>query len=181
MSRIGKMPIQLNTGVTAVISDGKVTINGPKGTLEQVIRPEIKVELVDNSIICSVVKESKESPAYWGLTRALINNMIKGVTQGYSKKLQLVGVGYRVKQSGTGITLSVGYSHPIDINAPKGIELKVEDNTNLTISGADKQLVGLTAAQIRKVRSPEPYKGKGIRYIDEVVRRKAGKAGKGSK
>lgn len=170
MSRIGKQPIIIKDNVTANINNSVVTITGPKGTLEYTLRPEVKAEILENQIVCSLEKDTKDASAYWGLTRALINNMINGVTEGYSKKLQLVGVGYRVKQNGKGITLSVGYSHPVEIPAPEGIELKVEDNTTILITGIDKQLVGLTAAKIRKVRPPEPYKGKGIKYSDEVVR-----------
>ena len=181
MSRIGKLPIELLAGVKATVSGRNITIEGPKGKLEFTHRPEIKVEVIDNKVVCTIEKDSKQSSAYWGLTRAMINNMVNGVVKGYSKKMELVGVGYRVKQAGSDITLTVGYSHPVEFKAPKGIELKVEDNTNLTVSGIDKQLVGLTAARIRKIRLPEPYKGKGIKYSDEVIRRKAGKTGKTGK
>lgn len=182
MSRIGKLPVEILSGVKATVSGRTITIEGPKGKLEYTFRPEINVAVLDNKVLCTVAKDSKQSSAYWGLTRALINNMINGVVKGYSKKMELVGVGYRVKQNGAdAITLTVGYSHPVEFKAPKGIELKVEDNTNLTITGFDKELVGLTAAKIRKIRLPEPYKGKGIKYSDEVIRRKAGKTGKTGK
>jgi len=181
MSRIGKLPIEIITGVKATIAGRTITIEGPKGKLVYEFRPEIKVEILENQIVCTIAKDSKEASAYWGLTRALINNMINGVVNGYSKKMELVGVGYRVKQMGTGVSLSVGYSHPVEVIAPEGIEIKVVDNTNMTISGIDKQLVGLTAAKLRKIRKPEPYKGKGIKYLEEVIRRKAGKTGKTGK
>ena len=181
MSRIGKLPIQINTGVTVVVQNDTVTVTGPKGSLKQLIRPEIKVEVVENNIVCSILKESKNSFAYWGLTRALLNNMVKGVTKGYSKKLQLVGVGYRAKQQGSDLVLNLGYSHPIEVKALEGINILVEDPTNIVISGSDKQSVGLLSAKIRKLRPPEPYKGKGIKYIDEIVRRKVGKTGKTGK
>jgi large subunit ribosomal protein L6 len=181
MSRIGKLPIEILNGVKATIEGRVITVEGPKGKLTHEFRPEIKVEVVDNTVVCTVAKDTKGTPAYWGLTRALIANMITGVVKGYEKKMELVGVGYRVKQNGKDVTFSVGYSHPVEFKAPTGIELKVEDNTNLTVSGVDKQLVGLTAARIRKIRLPEPYKGKGIKYSDEVIRRKAGKTGKTGK
>ena len=179
MSRIGKLPIEILEGTKATIVGRTITIEGPKGKLSYEFRPEIKVEIVDNSILCTIAKPSKESSAYWGLTRSLIANMITGVVKGYEKKLELVGVGYRVKQvSKDSISLSIGYSHPVEFKAPAGVEVKVEDTTSLTVFGIDKQLVGLSAALIRKIRKPEPYKGKGIRYAGESVRRKAGKTGK---
>lgn len=178
MSRIGKKIIQIPAGVTISLDKDVVTVKGPKGSLNITLRPEIGVELGDGTASVVVKRETKESPAFWGLTRALIANMVLGVTEGFEKKLELVGVGYRAKQAGTGISLSVGFSHPVEFPAPEGIQLTVEDTTNIIIRGMNKQLVGLTAAQIRKVREPEPYKGKGIKYSDEVIRRKAGKSAK---
>lgn len=178
MSRIGKQPVIIKEGVEVTVVNDLVTVKGSKGELTQKIRPEIKVTIKDGSVIVAVEKETKESSAFWGLTRALISNMIVGVTEGYEKKLELIGVGYRVTSKGSGISLTLGFSHPVEFEAPKGIEIKVDDNKNIIIKGIDKQLVGLTAAKIRAFRKPEPYKGKGIRYAGEVVRRKPGKAGK---
>ncbi len=181
MSRIGKKLIEIPTGVKATFKDSVVEVVGPKGSLTTTILPYIDIVVTDTTIECSIKLESKNSDAYWGLTRSLVFNMIEGVTKGFEKKLELVGVGYRAKQSGNGVSLSVGYSNPVEFPAPMGIEIKVPDTTNITITGIDKQLVGEVAAKIRKVRLPEPYKGKGIRYAGEIVRRKAGKAGKTGK
>ena len=178
MSRLGKKPIEIVAGASTVITGSHVEVKGPKGTLTLDIRPEIKAVVKDSQVVVSIEKEVKESKAYWGLTRSLIANMILGVTQGFEKKLELVGVGYRVKTSADGISLSVGYSHAVEFKTPAGIKLDIIDNQNITISGADKQQVGAVAASIRKIRKPEPYKGKGIKYSDEVVRRKVGKSGK---
>lgn len=178
MSRIGKNAITIPAGVTVTINDKLVTVKGPKGELSQEIRPEIKAELVNNQVVFSVIHKSKQTPGFWGLSRALVANMIKGVTEGFEKKLELVGVGYRVKKAANGITITVGFSHPIEFTAPNGIDFDVADEKSLVVKGIDKQLVGLTAAQVRAFRKPEPYKGKGIKYADEVVRRKAGKTGK---
>ncbi|MFC1700081.1 50S ribosomal protein L6 [Patescibacteria group bacterium] len=179
MSRIGKAPIDIPEGVTVEISGTKVVVKGLKGELAQDIRHEIKVEVKDGQVLVSMEKDIKKAPAFWGLTRALIANMVKGVTEGFEKKLELVGVGYRVKQvSNDTIEMTLGFSHPVKYKAPEGVEIKVEDEKNITIMGANKQLVGLAAANIRKLRKPEPYKGKGVRYKGEVVKKKAGKAGK---
>jgi large subunit ribosomal protein L6 len=179
MSRIGKAPILIPQGVTVEITDSEVVIKGLKGNLSFKYPGDVVLKREGDKVIVEMIGKSKESPALWGTTRALIANMIKGVTEGYEKKLELVGVGYRVKSvSPREISLTVGYSHPVDFTSPEGVELKVEDNTHITVSGFDKHLVGLTAAKIRKIRKPEPYKGKGIKYADEVVRRKPGKAGK---
>ena len=156
------------------IDDGKVVIKGPKGELSQEIRPEIKVEKKDDKILVSPQIEGKRTKAFWGLTRALLANMLKGVVEGYEKKLEIQGVGYRASLEGKDLVLLVGFSHPIKIEAREGIEFKVEKNI-ITISGIDKGLVGQIAAKIRKVKPPEPYKGKGIRYVGEKVRRKVGK------
>ncbi|OGC47254.1 50S ribosomal protein L6 [candidate division WWE3 bacterium RIFCSPHIGHO2_01_FULL_42_13] len=179
MSRIGSQIIEIPAGVTVTVSGGRVVVKGPNGELTQEIRPEIDVKVEDSKVVTSVKIQTNDSPALWGLTRALINNMVKGVTQDYQKKLQMLGVGYRAKKvSDSKISLTVGFSHPVDFEAPQGINLDVEENNVIVIKGANKQLVGLTAAKIRRIREPEPYKGKGIRYEDEYVKRKPGKAGK---
>lgn len=179
MSRIGKKQILIPENVTVTVNGAVVEVKGPKGTLSYTGRPEIKTVLSDKVLTFEIANPTKESNAYWGLTRALVANMIDGVVTGFTKELELVGVGYRVSLvSPTKLSISVGYSHPVVFDAPEGVTFEVEDNKKIKVSGIDKQLVGLTAALIRKVRKPEPYKGKGIKYIDEVVRRKAGKAGK---
>ncbi len=179
MSRIGSQVIEIPAGVTVTVSGGRVVVKGPNGELTQEIRPEIDVKVEDSKVVTSVKIQTNESPALWGLTRALINNMVKGATEDYQKKLQMLGVGYRAKKvSDSKISLTVGFSHPVDFEAPEGVKLDVEENNVIVIKGANKQLVGLTAAKIRRIREPEPYKGKGIRYEDEYVKRKPGKAGK---
>ncbi|HLD50829.1 50S ribosomal protein L6 [candidate division WWE3 bacterium RIFOXYC1_FULL_40_10] len=179
MSRIGRLPIKIPTEVKISIDGQVVSVKGPKGDLTLTLRPEIKVENREGSLVLSVAIESKNSPAYWGLYRALLNSMVEGVTRGYTKKLELIGVGYRAKQSGNdGVSLTLGFSHPIEFKAPAGVTIKVEDNQHVIIEGADKQKVGEVAATLRKYKKPEPYKGKGIKYENEVVRRKAGKAAK---
>ncbi len=182
MSRIGKNPIQIPQGVTVTINESLVTVNGPKGTLNMKVHPVISVAMEGSEVVVKP-KEGKElakgASALWGMTRALVNNLIVGVTQGYEKKLELQGVGYRAELKGKTLVLSVGFSHPVEIPAPEGISFVVDKNI-VTISGIDKYLVGETAARIRKVRKPEPYKGKGIRYVGEHVRRKEGKVVGGS-
>jgi large subunit ribosomal protein L6 len=179
MSRIGRKPVEIPENVTVDIDGRKVVVKGPKGELSIEVRPEIAVKKEDNTIVTEIKIKTKQSNAFWGLTSSLIKNMVEGVVNGYEKKLELVGVGYRVAQNGPDkITLSVGYSHPVEFTSPDGVILQIEDNNKITISGIDKQLVGLTAAQIRKVRRPEPYKGKGIKYVDEIIKRKAGKSAK---
>jgi large subunit ribosomal protein L6 len=179
MSRIGRKPVEITQGVTVEVNGHEVVVKGPRGTLTCSFEREVAVKVADGFVNVEVAHESKRSSALWGLTRALIANMVKGVVDGYEKKLELVGVGYRAKPvSPSEMVLTVGFSHPVEYKAPEGIILTVVDNTHITISGADKQLVGLVAAKIRKIRKPEPYKGKGIRYEGEKVRRKAGKAGK---
>jgi len=179
MSRIGRKPVEITQGVTVEVNEHEVVVKGPRGVLSCSFEREIGVKVEGNVVNVVVVSESKRSMALWGLTRALIANMVKGVVDGFEKKLELVGVGYRAKSvSPSEIVLTVGFSHPVEYKAPEGIVITVVDNTHITISGADKQLVGLVAAKIRKIRKPEPYKGKGIRYEGERVRRKAGKAGK---
>jgi large subunit ribosomal protein L6 len=179
MSRIGKKPIEIPAGVTVTVSDGVAVVKGPKGELSQEIRPEIEVKVKDSTVTTSIKEESKSSSAFWGLTRALLANMIRGVAEGFEKRLQMIGVGYRVKKvSDSKISMTVGFSHPVEFEAPKEITLDVEGNDIIIVRGFDKQLVGLTAAQIRKIKKPEPYKGKGIRYMGEIVKRKPGKAGR---
>lgn len=174
MSRIGKKPILIPDGVEVKIEDSKITIKGPKGELQREIRPEIKIEIKEGKILTIPEKETKKTKAFWGLTRALVFNMVKGVTEGYKKKLQMEGVGYKANLEGEDLILQVGFSHPVKIKKTEGIEFSVEKNI-ITVSGIDNELVGQLAAKIRAVRPPEPYKGKGIRYVGEQVRRKAGK------
>lgn len=179
MSRIGNKPIELPAGVTLTVEKNLVKVKGPKGELEYTLRPEVKLKVEGNVVTVEQIIESRNTSAFMGLTRALLNNMVIGVTTGYEKKLELVGVGYRAKQdSPTKMTMTLGFSHPVVIDTPKGITLEVTDNVNILIKGIDKHLVGLVASKIRKLRKPEPYKGKGIKYEGEVVRRKQGKSGK---
>jgi large subunit ribosomal protein L6 len=177
MSRIGKAPIDLSAGVEVKYDDNTVVVKGPKGSLSQVIDPRIGVSIDDGVVTVSRDSEDREVRALHGLSRSLIANMVLGVSAGYSKELQAVGVGYRGALKGKTLELQVGYSHPVAIEAPEGITFEVPEPTKFIVSGIDKQLVGQVAANIRAVRPPEPYKGKGIRYADEYVRRKAGKAG----
>jgi large subunit ribosomal protein L6 len=177
MSRVGKAPIELPSGVELTNKDNVVVVKGPKGSLAQEIDPRVSLSIEDG--VVSLVRDSdeREVRALHGLYRALIANMVVGVSAGYSKELQAVGVGYRGSLKGNTLELQVGYSHPVSIEAPEGITFEVPEPTKFIVSGIDKQLVGQVAANIRSVRPPEPYKGKGIRYADEYVRRKAGKAG----
>jgi large subunit ribosomal protein L6 len=179
MSRIGKKLIEIPSGVTVHIDGQAITVKGAKGELAIFAPDEIEV-VVESNFVKVMAKDSlKRLFPYWGLTRALIANMITGVSKGYEKRLEMVGVGYRAKQSGgDGASISVGFSNPVEYKAPKGIEIQVPDQTTIIIKGMDRQLVGQVAANIRKIRPPEPYKGKGIKYFNEFVRRKAGKAGK---
>ena len=174
MSRIGKKPILIPENVEIKIGDQKVVVGGPKGELSREVRPEIGVEVKEGKILVSPKIEIKKTKALWGLTRALIANMIKGVTEGYEKKLEIEGIGFRASVEGENLVLSVGFTHPVKIKAPEGIKFSVEKNI-ITVSGTDKELVGQMAAKIRAIRPPEPYKGKGIRYVGEQVRRKVGK------
>jgi large subunit ribosomal protein L6 len=180
MSRLGKLPIKLPEGVVAKIEDGFIIVKGPKGELRQELHDLAKIQINGDEIVVSVKDpEDKKERSFWGLFRSLINNMVVGVTEGFSKKLEVNGVGYRAQSSGRKLTLNLGFSHPVDFDLPEGIDAAVEGNS-ITISGFDKQLVGETAARIRKIKKPEPYKGKGIKYADEVIIRKEGKAaGKG--
>jgi large subunit ribosomal protein L6 len=180
MSRIGKLPVPVPSGVEVALDERVVTVKGPKGTLSHTVAAPIVVDRDDEgAITVARPNDERESRSLHGLTRTLIANMVTGVTQGYEKKLEIVGVGYRVLSKGpTQMEFQLGYSHPIVFDAPEGITFTVEGPTRFGVSGIDKQLVGEVAANIRKLRKPEPYKGKGIRYAGEVVRRKVGKAGK---
>ncbi len=179
MSRIGKLPIAVPSGVDVAVQERLVTVKGPKGTLSHTVAAPITVEQTDGVLEVKRPDDERESRSLHGLTRTLINNMVVGVTEGYEKKLEIVGVGYRVLSKGpTQLEFQLGYSHSITFDAPDGITFAVEGPTKLGVQGIDKQLVGETAANIRKLRKPEPYKGKGVRYAGEQVRRKVGKAGK---
>mgnify|MGYP000635532479 FL=1 len=178
MSRIGKLPIPLPAGVTVAIDGQNVSVKGPKGELALTISEPIKVTLEDNSVIVSRPDDEAKSKSLHGLSRTLIANNVHGVSTGFTKTLEIIGTGYRAAAKGSNIELALGFSHPVVIEPPKGITLTVEGNTKIIISGVDKQAVGEVAANIRKIRKPEPYKGKGIRYEGERVRRKAGKSGK---
>jgi large subunit ribosomal protein L6 len=179
MSRIGKRPITIPSGVTVTLGDNNVVeVKGPKGSLKRVIRPEMVLELNGTELLVKPAGETRLHRSLHGLSRTLLDNMVVGVSEGFSKRLELVGVGYRAATAGNTITLQLGYSHPVVIDLPDGVTAVVEGNTKITIAGSDKQAVGDIAAKIRFKRPPEPYKGKGVRYSDEVVRRKAGKSGK---
>ena len=174
MSKIGKNPIKIPVGVIVAIKDGEVKVKGPKGELTRDFLKEIKIEAADGKIILQIAKKTKNSSALWGTYASHVKNMIEGVTRGFEKKLEIEGVGYRVKLEGDKLVLSLGFSHPIEIKKPAGVNFQVEKN-KIIISGNDKESVGQTAASIRAFKKVEPYKGKGIRYEGEVVRRKAGK------
>lgn len=179
MSRVGKKPIQIPAGVEVKIAGEKIVVRGPKGELSRTVRPEMKVAVEAGQILVKPdpaldLEKEKRASAFWGLTRALIQNMIDGVTKGFEKKLELVGIGYRAASEKGDLVLNVGFTHPVRIRGPEGINFSVEKNI-ITVSGIDKELVGQIAAQIRRIRPPEPYKGKGIRYVGEAVRKKLGK------
>lgn len=178
MSRIGKKPINIPEGVEITVSDNLVTVKGPKGQLNKIIPKDISIDIKDN--VLTVTRPSDSSPhrALHGLSRSLINNMVEGVTKGFEKTLELVGVGYRATKQGNNVNIAIGYSHPVVIEPGEGIELDVPAPNKIIVKGIDKEAVGLLAANIRDVRRPEPYKGKGIKYLDEKIRRKVGKAGK---
>ena len=175
MSRIGKQPIPLPEGVMVSIETGLVRVNGPKGELAERVNGDLKVEQDNGSVVVSRPSDRGEHRALHGLTRSLINNMVVGVTEGFEKRLEIQGVGYRAQLKGKNLELALGYSHPVPIEAPEGIEFEVPSPTEVIVRGISKQVVGETAARIRKKRPPEPYKGKGIRYKDEYVARKVGK------
>ena len=178
MSRIGRLPVTVPAGVDIAIDGRTVTVTGPKGTLSHTVSEPISVSREDGAITVARPNDERESKALHGLSRTLIANMVTGVTSGYSKTLEIVGTGYRVTPRGTDLEFALGFSHPVVITAPDGISFRVETNTRFVVEGIDKQKVGEVAANIRKLRRPDPYKGKGVRYQGEVIRRKAGKAGK---
>lgn len=179
MSRIGRLPISVPAGVDVTIDGQEVAVKGPKGALSLTIRePMAVVREDDGSLVVQRPNDERENKALHGLTRSLINNMVVGVTEGYERKLEISGTGYRVAANGTDLEFSLGFSHPVVVKAPEGITFQVENPTKFSVVGTDKQLVGEIAANIRKLRKPDPYKAKGIRYAGEVIRRKAGKAGK---
>lgn len=179
MSRKGKLPIDIPNGVEVKVEDNQICVKGPKGELKQDLIPPIKVDIADGKVTISLHEKYSEMGNFWGLYRALVDNMVIGTTKGWSKGLECVGVGYRAAVKGKQLSLNLGYSHPTDLDIPAGIEVSVEKNTKITIQGPNKQAVGQFAARVRAVRPPEPYKGKGVKYADERIRRKAGKSGKG--
>ena len=179
MSRIGRMPIAIPAGVTVEIAENnKVTVKGPKGTLERVLPEEMTIKVEGSEVVVTRPNDLKKMKSLHGLTRTLIANMVKGVTDGYEKVLEINGVGYRAQKQGKKLVLSLGYSHPVEMEDPEGLETVVEGTNKITVKGIDKEKVGQFAAEIRDKRRPEPYKGKGIKYADEVIRRKVGKTGK---
>ena len=179
MSRIGRMPIAVPAGTTVVIAENnKVTVTGPKGTLERVLPAEMDIKLENSEIIVTRPNDLKRNKSLHGLTRTLISNMVTGVTAGYEKVLEVNGVGYKAQKNGKTLVLSLGYSHPVEMEDPEGLESVLDGQNKITIKGIDKEKVGQYAAEIRDKRRPEPYKGKGIKYADEVIRRKVGKTGK---
>ncbi len=177
MSRVGKAPIELPKGVEVTVKGNTVHVKGPKGELELETRPEIDVEVKDGQVVFTRSSEEKQIRAYHGLTRALVANMVEGVSEGYRKALEIVGVGYRADMRGSSLVLTVGYSHEVEYPQPDGITITTPSQTQIVVEGIDKQKVGQVAAELRAVRPPEPYKGKGIRYEGEQIRRKAGKTG----
>ncbi|MBF2026473.1 MAG: 50S ribosomal protein L6 [Oscillatoriales cyanobacterium C42_A2020_001] len=178
MSRIGKRPISIPNKVTVAIDGQSVTVKGPKGELSRVLPGEVEVTQEGETVLVNRRDDSRVARQRHGLCRTLVANMVEGVSQGFQRRLEITGVGYRAQVQGKNLTLNMGYSHPVQIEPPDGIQFAVENNTNVIVTGIDKEIVGNTAARIRAVRPPEPYKGKGIRYAGEVIKRKAGKAGK---
>jgi large subunit ribosomal protein L6 len=178
MSRIGRLPIAVPSTVDVTIDGRQLTVKGPKGTLSRQLHPDISVSREEDNLVVTRPTEQKTHKQLHGLTRTLVNNMVVGVTDGYRKGLEITGVGYRAALNGKKLTLNLGYSHPVEIDPPEGISFEVENPTRLAVLGIDKELVGQIAAQVRSTRKPEPYKGKGVRYAGEQIRRKAGKAGK---
>ncbi|WP_394239246.1 50S ribosomal protein L6 [Niallia oryzisoli] len=178
MSRVGKKPIEIPAGVTISFDKNTVTVKGPKGELSRSFNPDIEIKVEENVIQVSRPSDAKEHRALHGTTRALLSNMVEGVSKGFEKSLELIGVGYRAQKQGKKLVLNVGYSHPVEIEPEEGIEIEVPANTKVIVKGTSKERVGALAANIRDVRPPEPYKGKGIRYEGEFVRRKEGKTGK---
>jgi large subunit ribosomal protein L6 len=175
MSRIGKKPVAIPSGVTVTIEGQTVTVKGPKGQLAWTLADEVTASQADGALTLAKRDESQRSQAMWGLSRSLVSNMVQGVTQGYEQALELVGVGYRAAMKGQALSMQLGFSHDVEVKPPAGITFAVPKQTEIRISGIDKQLVGETAARIRRIRPPEPYKGKGVRYAGEQVRRKEGK------
>lgn len=178
VSRIGKKPVSVPKGVTYTLDGHKLSVKGPKGSLESEFRPEITITEENDTLVFTPIDESREAKQLHGLTRSLANNMFVGVSEGFEKKLELIGVGYRSSVAGKQLTMNVGYSHPVIMEIPESCEVSVEKNTLITISGYDKAILGNFAANVRATRPPEPYKGKGVRYVDEYVRRKEGKSGR---
>lgn len=179
MSRIGRLPIAIPNGVTVTVSpENVVTVKGPKGEITKTMHPNIDIAVEENSVIVTRKNDEKQNRSLHGLTRSLVNNMVVGVTEGYEKKLELVGVGYRAQLQGKKLVLNLGFSHPVEIEAKEGIEFQLDGANKITVKGIDKELVGAVAADIRSWRKPEPYKGKGIKYKNEAIRRKEGKTGK---
>ena len=178
MSRIGRLPIPVPTNVDVTIDGRNVTVTGPRGTLSRALHPDITVSREEATLVVTRPTEQKTHKQLHGLTRTLVNNMVVGVTDGYRKGLEITGVGYRAALNGKRLTLNLGYSHPVEIDPPDGISFELENPTRLAVVGIDKELVGQIAAKVRATRKPEPYKGKGVRYSGEYIRRKAGKAGK---
>lgn len=178
MSRIGKKPIEIPAGVTVTLDNNTVTVKGEKGELSRSFNPDIEIKIEENVVNISRPTDAKEHRALHGTTRAVLANMVEGVSKGFERKLELVGVGYRAQKQGSKLILNVGFSHPVEFEAEQGLEVEVPTNTKITVRGTDKERVGALAANIRQVRPPEPYKGKGIRYEGEFVRRKEGKTGK---
>jgi large subunit ribosomal protein L6 len=177
MSRIGKLPISIPGTVTVQVADHTVTVQGPKGTLRLAVHPNITVTVQDQKVVCARRSDEKYDKALHGLTRSLLNNMVIGVTQGFARRLELVGVGYRASVLSGHLNIALGFSHPIVYPVPPGVKIEVKDQTQILVSGLDKQQVGAVAAKIRSFRPPEPYKGKGVKYAEERIRRKAGKTG----
>ena len=178
MSRVGKLPVKIPQGVEIKVEGNVISVKGPKGQLSRELHRDIKMAIEDGAVQVSRPSDERDERALHGLTRTLIANMVEGVTKGYQKSLELVGTGYRATKSGSKLVLTVGYSHPVEIEPPKGIEIEVANPTSITVKGIDRELVGEITSNIRAVRSPEPYLGKGIRYVGEKVRRKVGKTGK---
>ncbi|ATO49581.1 MULTISPECIES: 50S ribosomal protein L6 [Brevibacillus] len=178
MSRVGKKPITVPAGVTLTLNGTELTVKGPKGTLVRNFHPDIKINITESEVIVERPSDNKLHRSLHGTTRALVSNMVVGVSEGFTRTLELVGVGYRGAKSANGVTLSLGFSHPVEVTPEQGIELELTNQTTLVVKGIDKERVGQVAAEIRSLRKPEPYKGKGIRYSNEVVRRKEGKKGK---
>lgn len=179
MSRIGRKPIEIPEGVEVKIAEGKVSVKGPKGSLDFEFHPDMKVEISGKEVKVSVAEETKKTKALWGLTRMLVANMIEGVTKGYEKQLELQGVGFRMAVQQKNVNMALGFSHPVEVEIPEGLEAKIDKNI-LTVSGIDKQKVGQFAASVRALKKAEPYKGKGFRYVGEIVKKKAGKKAVGA-